>query len=251
MKAEKFDKFKICYPILENNIESFVNKVKEVCKDKNCIVELRLDYLILSGINIDDILSKIDLLKSRYSQKFIATIRSKAEGGICDLSKEEYYGFVEKLYLNSKADYIDVEYKYYDMDNVLYDKLFENRQKKIIVSSHVFDRVYSESEYIDYFKRMAGKKCDVVKFAISMPNKEELFTYMIAARKMSKLLEFEGKECIFIAMGEVGQLSRLWPEFTNTKVVFLTAYKGSNKLGQFTYEKYTKYRKLLAKIVKN
>ena len=53
-------------------------------------------------------------------------------------------------------------------------------------------------------------------------------------------------------MGKVGVVSRVWPEYTNTKIVFLTAYGDYNvDLGQLSREIYVKYRKLLAKITKN
>ena len=56
----------------------------------------------------------------------------------------------------------------------------------------------------------------------------------------------------YIAMGMVGTLSRLLPEFTKTKIVFLSAYKDIDvELGQLNREKYVKYRNMLAKIDKN
>ena len=54
-------------------------------------------------------------------------------------------------------------------------------------------------------------------------------------------------------MGEIGKLSRVWPEYTHTSIVFLTANGGyfDKMLGQTTRKNYMELRKLLAKRFKN
>jgi 3-dehydroquinate dehydratase len=99
---------------------------------------------------------------------------------------------------------------------------------------------------------MSKPYIDYVKCAVMVNNKNELFDFMMIARKCSKDILKLKKNCIFIAMGEIGGISRVWPEFTNTKIVFLTAYSDkSSKIGQFTYENFVKYRNMLEKNVKN
>ena len=245
--------FVFCYPILEDDKNSFYKKVTEINLQKKCMIELRLDYLLCAGLSISDIINIISHVKTKLTnKKLIATIRTVGEGGKVDLTKEKYFSYIKELYLKSKAHYIDVEYKFYKLDKIYYDSLFKKKKKKIIISMHIFDRIFFENEYMNLFTEMAESSGDIVKFAIKTFTKEDLFTFMEAARKCDKIMHKNKKENIYIAMGTVGALSRLWPEYTNTKIVFLTAYKDIDLvLGQMNREKYVKYRKLLAKNDKN
>lgn len=245
--------FTFCYPILEENKSDLVKKIIEVDKQKKCMIELRLDYLINAGMDIAEIIKIINLIKSKYTdKKLIATIRTVSEGGKVDLTKEKYFLFIKELYFKSNVHYIDVEYKFYKIDKIYYDSLFKKRRKKIVLSMHIFDRIFFESEYVKLFTEMAESSGNIVKFAIKTFTKEDLFDFMTTARKCGKIMKKNKKDCIFIAMGVVGALSRLLPEFTNTKIVFLSAYKDIDiELGQMNREKYVKYRNLLAKIGKN
>lgn len=245
--------FVFCYPILEDSKSSIVKKVSQIDQERKCMMELRLDYLLCAGMPIDDIIKLVNNIKSNVThKKIIATIRTVSEGGKVDLTKEKYFTYIKELYLKSKVHFIDVEYKFYKIDKIYYDSLFKRKKKKIIISMHIFDRIFFENEYMKLFTEMAESSGNIVKFAIKIFTKEDLFTFMLAAKKSEKILKKNKKEAIFIAMGTVGALSRLWPEFTNTKIVFLSAYKDIDiELGQVNREKYVKYRKLLAKIGKN
>ena len=245
--------FDFCYPILENNKNDFLNKVAEVSTERKCMIELRLDYLLYNGMSIEEIIKIIDRIKNKTTnKKLIATIRTVSEGGKVDLPKERYFYYIKELYLNSKVQIIDVEYKFYKIDKIYYDSLFKKNKKKIILSMHIFDRIFFENEYMNLFTEMAETSGNFVKFAIKTFTKEDLFTFMNVAKNCEKMLKKNKKQGIFIAMGSVGVLSRVWPEYTNTKVVFLSAYTDFDSvLGQMNREKYMKYRKLLAKIDKN
>lgn len=253
MGKMKEKSFTICYPVLESSIHSLKKKIVEINSKRNCMIELRLDYLLYAGLGIDEIIKIINNIKTKYTnKKLIATIRTVSEGGRVDLTKEKYFFYIKELYLKSKVKYIDVEYKFYKIDKLYYDSLFKKKKKKIIISMHIFDRIFFESEYIKLFSEMAESTGNIIKFAIKTFTKEDLFSFMQATKKCEKVMKKNKKENIYIAMGLVGVLSRLWPEYTNTKIVFLTAYQDIDKdLGQLNYENYMKYRKLLAKVVKN
>ena len=245
-------KFELCYPIMESDKVLFIDKVISLENDKNDMIELRIDFLLEKGIIIDEIIEMINHISASTSKKIIVTIRTDREGGKYKLDEKEYYEYIEKIYLKAKFDYLDVEYNVYIKNEEKYETLFKHKLKKIILSTHIFDKVLSKKQYETLFHNMLKPYIDIVKCAVFVNAKKELFDYMMVARKSSKIIKNAKKECIFIAMGEMGRLSRLWPEFTNTKVVFLTtkSEKASNT-GQFSYENFVKYRKLLEKNVKN
>lgn len=246
------NKYELCYPILEYDKVLFMDKVASLEKEKNKLLELRIDYLLKSGVSIDEIIMIINYIHIDLTQKkIIVTIRTEAEGGKVSLDDKTYYNYIEKLYLHTSVEYLDVEYNMYSKNESNYDKLFKNKYKKVILSNHIFDKALSKRKYESLFNNMTKTHIDYVKCATYVKTKKELFDFMITARKCSKNINNMRKECIFIAMGEIGGLSRLWPEFTNTKIVFLTAYgENANKIGQFTYENFVKYRNLLEKIIK-
>ena len=254
MKSKQFtNEFELCYPILESDKVSFMDKIVSIEKGKNSLLELRIDYLLGSGVGIDEIVMMINYIHvDLTSKKIIVTIRTENEGGKIKIDSETYYDYIEKLYLNTSVEYLDVEYALYQKNADKFDKLFKNKFKKIILSSHMFDGALAKHDYEILFDSMMNLDIDIVKCAVMVNTKKELFNFMMTARKCSKNIKKQKKECIFIAMGAIGGLSRLWPEFTNTKVVFLTAYgEKASKIGQFTYENFVKYRKLLEKNVKN
>ena len=252
MSSNTNKKFELCYPIMESDKVLFIDKVISLENDKNDMIELRIDFLLEKGITIDEIIEMINCISASTSKKIIVTIRTDREGGKYKLDEKKYYDYIEKIYFKTKVEYLDVEYNVYISNEEKYENLFKNKSKKIILSTHIFDKVLSKKQYKTLFHNMLKPYIDIVKCAVFVNTKKELFDYMMVARKSSKIIEKAQKECIFIAMGEIGRLSRLWPEFTNTKVVFLTtnSEKASN-IGQFSYENFVKYRKLLEKIVEN
>ena len=251
MKNNRFtNEFELCYPILENDKVLFMDKIVSLEKEKNSLLELRIDYLLEGGVNIDEIVMMINYIHvDLTSKRVIVTIRTEDEGGRAKIDAETYFNYVKKIYLNTSAEYVDIEYALYQKNANKFDKLFKNNFKKVILSTHIFNGALSKDDYEMLFYNMTKPYIDIVKCAVMVKTKKELFDFMMVARKCSKNLK---KGCIFIAMGEIGGLSRLWPEFTNTNVVFLTAYgENASKIGQFTYENFVKYRKLLEKNVKN
>ena len=245
--------FKICYPILEYNFEKFIKKVNEKKIEKGVMLELRIDYLLNSGIELKDIISFINNYVSKgNADRLIVTIRTVGEGGKVDLSREIYFNYIKELYQKLKVKYIDVEFKFYNANRELYDNLFKSHKKKVIISIHFFDRVFHPAEYEKLFIEMAKSHGDIVKCAIMPYTENDFFTYMMTAKNAYKMLKKHKKECIFIAMGDIGKLSRIWPEFTNSKIVFLSAYsENANNLGQFGRETFDKFRNILAKNGKN
>lgn len=237
-----------CYSVCEETSTGLIKKIQELNKVKKAIIELRLDYLLGAGLSIENISKLITKIHNKFtSKKIIATVRTNDEGGRVDLSREKYYYFIRTLYNTKGVSYIDIEYKYYKIDKQYYDLLFKKKKKKIILSMHLFDKILSEMDYINTLNELISVKSDIVKFATNTFTKENLFSFMLTSRKFS--LKNKRKDFVFIAMGEIGLLSRVWPEFTNTKLVYLNAYNNDiNKIGAIKKEDFVKYRKNLAKM---
>lgn len=233
------DNYRLCYLISEKDRNSIIKKIKKTYDSRVTTYELRCDHLdCLKGKG--DILLAIDTINyvtSKFPRKkFIITIRTKTEGGNISLSKKRYATYISELYYGVKADYIDIEDRYYDaVKELLADK--KNKEKirnkkhiKIIVSKHVFDKKFSIVKCENIIKRLMKKKANILKLAVRTEKLVDVCDYMKFARKYSTMIKAHRKDCIFIAMGKAGLISRIFPEYTNTKIVFLDTYNRNNSL---------------------
>ena len=244
--------FDLCYPILEKEFDLVYSKINSTLDKRVLFYELRIDHLLENGIGIDDIIVFInDLIKHFRDKKFIITIRTKSEGGATQLSFNEYYNYLEKLITKVEASYIDIEYKYYILDKASFDSLIKSSKAKIILSKHIFDDKFSSINCENIINELIESAGAIAKLAVMVSTKEDLFSFMNLANKYASLLKMNKKDAIFIAMGEMGRLSRIYPEYTNTKIVFINAYDKGSILGQYSLDSYLEYRKLLAKLGKN
>ena len=244
--------FYLCYPILEKDLPSVYHKIKTTIDRRVPFYELRIDYLLEQGVATHSIIDCInDLVKTFSNKKFIVTIRTKNEGGAIDIPFDEYYVYVKELVEKSKAHYIDIEYKYYILDLAAFNTLIEKFKVKTILSKHIFSDKFSKEKCEEMINCLIKTKCSIAKLAMTVCEKKDLFYFMNTAKEYSRKLKESNKNAIFIAMGEMGRLSRIYPEYTNTRIVFINAYNNGSILGQYSHNNYIEYRKLLAKLGKN
>ena len=248
--------YKLCYSICEKTINAFQNKIKVLDKkidklknkNKNFIFELRLDYLLANDISIDDIIFMINYINREITKKkLLLTIRTKEDGGKVALVPLEYYTYIEKLYNFAKGQGVDIEYKYYIRNKKNFDALFSKNKKDVVMSIHFFDKKITKNYLINLIDNLTDTKCDVVKIAINCIDKVDLFSYFNIFNEYSKKIMTKSKKCIFIIMGVIGRISRILPEWTNTRLVFLTAYNDKDGIGQINYETWLKFRSILEK----
>lgn len=248
-KLKLKNNFDLCYPILESDPSSIRKKIEATISKRVKFYELRIDYLLDNRVSIDDIIYYMNDLNRDFSDKeFIVTIRTKNEGGAIDLSLYKYFSYIEKLMGKLKVSYIDIEYKYYSLALDAFNALIKKTNLKIILSKHIFDHEFSKENCEDIIKQLIKTKCNIVKLAVMIDKKNDLFSFMNIAKEHSIKLKDINKDAIFIAMGEMGRLSRIYPEYTNTKIVFVNAYENNSILGQYSLNSYIECRKLLAKL---
>ena len=242
--------FSLCYPILESSKEKIINKIRSVNNPKVKVYELRLDYLNKESMSdMSKIIDIINFVKTNFtSKKIIATVRTKGEGGKINLSSQAYFDLIKEICEKSKADYVDIEYRFYSKRKSLYDKLIIKSKKTIILSKHLFNKRFSLANCKDILGKMSKSKSDILKLAVMTHSKMETYYYMKMAHEFTSKDRKKRAGYIFIAMGRDGLISRLLPEYTNTKIVFINAYHGANNLGQVDLEEYNRYRKELKNI---
>ena len=209
--------------------------------------ELRLDYLDKKTFtNTKEIIDIINIVKTKFcDKKIIATIRTIKDGGKAEITDYIYFDLISKMLKESKADYIDIEYSLYSKKKEAYNKLIAKSTKTIIISKHLFNKKTSFVNYKTALRKMTKCKGDILKLAVMPKCTIDVYNFMKLAREYTFKDKKNRKGYIFIAMGKYGLVSRIFPEYTNTGIVFINAYKGKGTLGQVNMKKYFYYRRRL------
>ena len=219
----------ICVPIIEKSKEVILQKANEIIASRVDMVEWRIDFF--EG-DKDDVLSLIGELKSILDDKaLLVTLRTVYEGGEENGSKYDYFGIVEKIIDQGKADFVDVEI---ERDPGFLRKLAaKDRKVKIIGSYHDFEKMPEESFIEDKLKKAQELGCNVGKIACMAETYEDAVRMLDATGHFYD--EYPEFPIVTMAMGEAGYVSRLYGGLYGSKMTFATLGRASAP-GQKTVE---------------
>ena len=239
---------RFCYSVKEINLKDFYNKAIEISdfnEDNETIIELRLDYLIGKKINIIDIIESINNIKKQTDKQLIATIRTFNQSGNCIVDDKTYLSMIELLITKSHVDAIDIDYCMYEKSKKLYNDLFNNK-KTIIITYTCNDKKWSKDEYLSLYKNLVKTEADIIKCEIRSFCMDDTNAMMDSVKDNMSLFKDNKKEIVLIAVGPLGILSRVMTEYTNTKIVYLTAYEFNTiPYGELDMTHYNKYKKMI------
>ena len=252
LKIDFDDKAKICYIATYDEEKSFYEKIKTFAKDKNCdMIELRLDTIYDKEKSITKIMAitnKADRIIKRYNKYSLATFRTKQDGSNIATTKEKYYDLIYNIYHNSTVNAIDIEYRYYRQLKIRFNQL-TNNNKSIVLSFHEFTKHYDKHYIQKLLKEMMKEDVDIVKIAIFTHKKQEVFDIMEESKKIKK----NAKKNIFfviIAMGKMGLVSRIYNEYTNTKIIYIdNDTKDIGPIGNINIDTYYQLRKKIKELI--
>jgi 3-dehydroquinate dehydratase-1 len=159
------------------------------------IVEMRVD---LFSISDDALLSFADSL-SCYPT--IATIRSKCEGGDFRFSERKRFALFQKIIPHVSAVDIELSSK-----TILSDVIqsARNQKKIVMVSYHNFNKTPPRVELDRIFNQAKSAGADMVKVAAFANGDQDI------QRLARFTIEHAGQNIVTIAMGEKGEISRLF-----------------------------------------
>lgn len=186
------------------------------------VIEWRADYYLAAVENIDEYLKDmngyLDIIKILDDMEYIAggkpvifTVRSAAQGGQVQLTRqqlESVYGLVAQSGL---AEYVDIEL--YDAEGALHEEWVKAQIEeihkhggKVILSHHDFEKTPEPAELVKTVKAMYDAGADLCKMAVMANSKED-------AMKLLKATAFLNKKGIgplaMMAMGEAGKATRV------------------------------------------
>lgn len=243
---------KICYIATYDNENEFYEKIEKYAKDSRCdMIELRLDTIFDKESSIEkvlDIINKADKIIKNNNKYSLATLRTKQDGSNFITTKEKYYEIIKSIYNNTVVNAVDIEYRYYNQlkNNI---KQLTKRHKIMVLSFHEFKKHYDKQDIQKLLLEMIKEDTEVVKIAIFTHKKQEVFDLMEEAKKIEK----NAKKSIFfviIAMGKMGLVSRVYNEYTHTKIIYIdNETEDIGPIGNININKYYQLRKKIKELI--
>ncbi|WP_400208060.1 shikimate dehydrogenase [Candidatus Methanomassiliicoccus intestinalis] len=192
---------KICAAISETSVvEAVTSGINSAALGAD-LVEIRFDAL--SELPEDlSVFQKIPLPK-------IATLRTPAQGGNCQLTEEERQQFFTKC--SASFEYLDLEY-----DSPLAKLDFDQCEK--IVSYHDFSKTPTTAEIVEIINNLQ-KIANIAKAAFYIHSVSDLYELIKAAEVVTG-------RYILIGMGELGELTRICCDKLGSEITYAAPQKG-------------------------
>jgi 3-dehydroquinate dehydratase-1 len=219
---------KIIVPIAEKTESEILAAAESI--DKNAyadIIEWRADFTERPMLEI------LTRLKKICAKPVIFTYRSKDEGGRGAPQPREAL-----LEASEIADYTDFEFRNFDFLKDL------DPARKSIISRHDFYGTPPTEELIKLGKEMLESNAGIIKIAVTPKDNGDVLALLNAARCVKAFADARRRETIFISMGRLGVVSRVFPELFASDYTFASLGKTSAP-GQISVENLAAVRDLL------
>lgn len=216
----------VIVPVTDRNVDDGLKSVQALARNPRVnIVELRLDYL--DGHKNNDILLNFCELSADHldGKPFIATFRTKEEGGESDISSEQYISLCQAICASGKATFVDIEYNRGDetVEKIL--KCARLSPIQTILSVHDFMKTDSREKLIAHLEAMKKFDPDIIKLAVMPNSADDVLSLLSATHAMHQ--EYPDTPLITMSMGKMGALSRMAGGLFGSVATFGTAGRRS------------------------
>jgi 3-dehydroquinate dehydratase-1 len=208
-------KIKICTPVIGKTTHEFLRNLERIQK-MSSFVELRVD--LISDLKVND----LDLIGKKIYRESIITVRSK------------------KLFLSAlriRPDYIDIDY-----DTIVKEKIVlpENKNSKLIISFHDFEKTPTKNQLMKILKDISVHRPDIIKLATMIKKRKDvdnLFKILIDMKSRQKL--------IVVGMGEKGKMTRIIAPLLGSYLTYASTELGKTAPGQIDLMKMKEIYRIL------
>lgn len=205
---------KICAPVIESTYNGIMDMAEAVYKSEADIMEWRVDYYedFYNTARVNQVISGIkEILKEK---PLLFTFRTSNEGGIRDISYEEYFKLLSMAGVN--ADLADIEiYRSKDIEKLI---SIVKKHAVVIGSYHDFNGTPGTEEIIKRLIYMESMGADIPKIAVMPKDKKDVIRLMEAS--LSAKEQLGGRPVITMSMAKMGLISRIAAEITGSAVTF-------------------------------
>jgi 3-dehydroquinate dehydratase-1 len=209
---------KICVPLVAKDISGIKEQVQDIVNRALPVdlLELRIDYLEKYD-NSEYIREIIDELKQTTDKPVILTFRTGFEGGVRDISREDYVRLILDIIDESIVDLLDVELFTGDdlVEKIV--KKAHNCNVKIIMSNHDFNKTPDSKEIVSRLNKMDMLGADIVKIEVMPQSNYDVIQLLSATEEVSRTID---KPIVTMSMSGRGLISRLSGEVFGSAITF-------------------------------
>lgn len=221
----------ICVPVMGKTKDEVVTSIRKMVEDKCDMIEWRVDaFDNCNSINaVREVLEAIEPMIT--DTLFVYTYRSKAQGGLGDLSETEIADIRMAATESGVVDFVDVEYFMIDHPRRRIKELKQN-DTYVIASHHDFEETPNSRIIMALLEKMNDSGADIVKLAVMPHSMEDVISLLTETNRFHE--RYPNKPLITMSMGKIGSVSRVIGEYMGSCVTF-GAKEVSSAPGQLDY----------------
>ena len=224
---------KVCVPVVENNDQDIINRLKEMDQLNVDLIELRIDFS--KDIENDEAVSSLfrHIYQLNMKKPIILKCRTLNEGGQVELDSKKYLKLYQSAVDSQAFDIYDVELSLGTNMIIELKSMIHGAEKYILMSSHHFQRTPEQDSLMQKFKIMDSFDADIFKIAVMPEDMFDVFNLLSLTVKAKE--EYPNKPIVTMSMSNLGLVSRLLGEQCGSAITFGCVRKTSAP-GQIDYE---------------
>lgn len=223
---------KICIPLTGKNITSILDEINDLNQVDYDLAELRIDFYE----DVDDFSKVVDLLKKIreiYFKPLLFTFRTKKEGGVHDMSEENYFELIHMATDSGLIDMVDIELFSHEESLRKAVAFAHEKHIKVVMSNHDFHKTPDKDEIIKRLVKMQENGADISKIAVMPTCNDDVLELLSATMEVKNKYGFP---CITMSMGRLGAITRLSGELFGSCMTFAVV-KNTSAPGQISAAK--------------
>lgn len=219
---------KVCVPLTGKTKEKLWQEAADAKAAEADLVEWRADFY--EDLTDEEKVSEAiqGIVEALAGIPLLFTVRTSAEGGNVEISREDYAKVLLSTAKTGRADIVDVELFAFGDHELI--KGVQQTGTKVIASSHDFEKTDSREVLLERFRKMDASGADILKMAVMPKVFDDVAALMQVTHDM--VTKHTEKPLIAMSMGNEGSISRIAGENFGSSVTFATVGAASAP-GQF------------------
>lgn len=198
---------KIAVPNVGTNEDEILSAAKEIAAAKPDLMEWRIDYYQNGIEDHEKLVTTAKKLREVVGElPILVTFRTKNEGGVLELSEDDYLDLIEDVIEKRLGDAVDIELFHDEKRVKTLVEAAHNYNVVVIMSNHDFEKVPAKDVIEFRLKKMADLGADVPKLACMPHNAEDVLTLLTATTNVNEEID---NPLITMAMGDIGKVTRV------------------------------------------
>lgn len=210
---------KICVPVTGDSREEIENKAGRIAAENPDLVEWRADYFRDLG-DVEKVAEVLMSLQNILGDiPILFTVRSKREGGMGQLTAEEYRSVILYAAGRPEVSLIDIEGLNPEINTELLISQTHELGMPVIASWHNFSKTPKKPELDLIFERLERTGADILKVAVMPRKPKDVLRMMSVTEEKNRQMSCP---IVTMAMGDLGRVSRISGRITGSAMTFGT-----------------------------